>query len=54
LQKDSKLIEKGGPKILLRECGKDASEKFELFHKVDKVLKDHADLIIGRIGDSKL
>eukprot|EP00008_Paramoeba_atlantica_P006270 CAMPEP_0201490602 /NCGR_PEP_ID=MMETSP0151_2-20130828/26656_1 /ASSEMBLY_ACC=CAM_ASM_000257 /TAXON_ID=200890 /ORGANISM="Paramoeba atlantica, Strain 621/1 / CCAP 1560/9" /LENGTH=83 /DNA_ID=CAMNT_0047876605 /DNA_START=66 /DNA_END=317 /DNA_ORIENTATION=+ len=44
----------GGKKVLLKECGKEASSKFELFHN-DRVLEEHgADLVVGNFIQSKL
>eukprot|EP00009_Paramoeba_aestuarina_P003397 CAMPEP_0201521558 /NCGR_PEP_ID=MMETSP0161_2-20130828/14846_1 /ASSEMBLY_ACC=CAM_ASM_000251 /TAXON_ID=180227 /ORGANISM="Neoparamoeba aestuarina, Strain SoJaBio B1-5/56/2" /LENGTH=82 /DNA_ID=CAMNT_0047920211 /DNA_START=58 /DNA_END=306 /DNA_ORIENTATION=+ len=40
----------GGKKVLLKECGKDGSKKFELFHN-DRVLADHGkELEIGDLA----
>ena len=45
----------GGKKILLLECGKDATKKFHLFHQ-GKVLEEHVgSLCLGTVkADSKL
>eukprot|EP01083_Nonionella_stella_P144460 451114_1 len=42
----------GGKKVLLRECGKDASKKFAMFHE-DKVLRDYGkNMVVGTVEGS--
>lgn len=39
----------GGKKILLRSCGKDATEQFHNFHSPSVLKKQAAPLLIGRV-----